>query len=83
MSRASKKTTLTFFVINVSHLTFDFTVCLTFFQSFMLPIFFSGLLSYLVGIKRTTGRHAACKRVSSHFLSYVLTSPEAEILCRS
>ena len=33
-----------------------FTFWLTFFQSCMLPLFFSGLLSYLVGMKRMTSR---------------------------
>ena len=32
------------------------------FQSCMLPFFFSGLLSYLVGMKRTTSRCVTCKR---------------------
>ena len=45
-----------------------FTFWLTFFQSDMLPLFFSGLLSYLVGIKRRTNRHVTCKRDNSHSL---------------
>ena len=52
------------------------------FQSYMLPLFFSGLFSYLVGMKLRTSRCVACMRDNSHFLSYVLISPEAEILCR-
>ena len=52
------------------------------FQSDMLPVFFSGLLSYLVGMKRRISRCLACKRDNSHFLHYVLISTEAEILCR-
>ena len=51
-----------------------FTFCLTFFQSYMLPLFFSGLLSYLVGMKRSTSRHVICMRDNSHFLHYVLIS---------
>ena len=48
---------------------------LTFFQSSMLLLFYSGLPSYLVGIKRRTSRHVTCKKVNSHFLRYVnLTS---------
>ena len=39
-----------------------FTFWLTFFQSFMLPLFFDGLLSYLVGMKRRTSRGFTCKR---------------------
>ena len=39
-----------------------FTFWLIFFQRYMLPFFFSGLLSYLVGLKRRNSRRAACKR---------------------
>ena len=53
-----------------------FTFWLTFFQSCMLPLFFSRLLSYLVGIKRRTSRCATCKRSNSHFVRYVLFSPD-------
>ena len=49
---------------------------LTFFQNCMLPLFFSGLLSYLVGIKRRTSRCVTCKREHSHFVHYVLISPD-------
>ena len=38
-----------------------------FFRGYMLPFFFSGLIPYLVGIKRRTSRHVACKRDNSHF----------------
>ena len=52
-----------------------FTFWLTlFFQSSMLPLFFSGLLSYLVVIKRRTSRHVACKGDNSHTFRYVLIS---------
>ena len=40
----------------------------------MLPLFFSGLLSYLVGMKRRTSRGVECKRDNSHFLHYELIS---------
>ena len=43
----------------------------TFFQSYILPLFFSGLLSYLVGMKRRTSRCFPCKRDNSHFLHYL------------
>ena len=59
-----------------------FTFWLIYFQRDMLPLFFSGLLSYLVGMKRRTSRHVACKRDNSHFLCFVLVSPGAKILCR-
>ena len=55
---------------------------LQFFQSDMLPVFFSGLLVYLVGMKRRTSRHVTCKRDNSHFHHYVLIFLEAEILYR-
>ena len=42
-----------------------------FFQSYMLPLFFSGLLSYFVGMKRRTSRCFACKRDNSQFLHYL------------
>ena len=41
-------------------------------QSYMLPLYFSGLLSYLAGMKRRTSRHVTCKRDNSHLLHYVL-----------
>ena len=44
-----------------------FTFWFTFFISHMLPLFFSGLLSYLVGMKRKTSRRVTCKRDNSHF----------------
>ena len=37
----------------------------------MLPLFFSGLLSYLVGMKKRTSRCFPCKRGNSHFLHYL------------
>ena len=46
---------------------------LTFFQSYTLPLSFSGLLSYLVGMKRRTIRRFTCKRVNSHILRYLKT----------
>ena len=47
-----------------------FTFWLTFFQSYMLPLRFNGLLLYLVGIKRRTSRCVACKRVT-FFVMYL------------
>ena len=41
------------------------------FKSYMLPLFFSGLLSYLVGMKRRTSGCFLCKRDNSHFLHYL------------
>ena len=46
------------------------TFWLTFFQSYMLPLWFSGFLSYLVGTERRTSRCFMCKRDNSHFLCY-------------
>ena len=37
----------------------------------MLPLFYSGLLSYLVGMKRGTNRHVECMRDNSHFVMYL------------
>ena len=70
------------------------TFCITFFQSYMLPLFFSGLLSYLLGMKRRTSWCLKCKKDDSHFLDYLknpsimplgvflgfLTSPEEHML---
>ena len=44
-----------------------FTFWLTFFKSCILPLFFSGLLSYLVGMKRRTSRHVTYKSDDSSF----------------
>ena len=51
-----------------------FTFWLTFFQSCMLPLFFDGLHSYLVGMKRRTSRGFTCKRDNSYFLLYLKNS---------
>ena len=40
-------------------------------QSYMLPLFFDGLHSYLVGMKRRTSRCFTCKRDNSYFLRYL------------
>ena len=47
-----------------------------FLQNYMLPLFFSGLLSFLVGMKRRTSRRVACNRDKSHCLHYILISPD-------
>ena len=47
------------------------TFWLTIFQSYMLPLFFSGLLSYLIGMKRRASRCFPLKRDNSHFLHYL------------
>ena len=65
----ARETTLTFSVIYLSPLTSKFW--LTFFQSYILPLFFTRLLSYLVGAKRRTSGHLGCKRDNSHFFCYV------------
>ena len=46
----------------------------------MLPLFFSGLLSYLVGMKTKTSRCVTCKRNNSHFVRYVLISPNVRTI---
>ena len=73
----ARETTLTFFVMYLSPLTSK-VLCLTFFQRYMS---FTELPPYLIGIKRKTSRRVECKRDNSHFLCYVLISPEVEILC--
>ena len=79
----ARETTLTFSVIYLSPLTSEvYLLVKRFFQSCMLPLFFSGFLSYLVGIKRRTSRHVGCKKDNSHFHCYILIPPEVEILCR-
>ena len=77
----ARATTLTFSVMYLSPLTSKVYLLVNlFFQSYMLSLFFSGLLSYLVGIKRRTSSVVA--RDNSHCLCYVLISLEVEILCR-
>ena len=78
----ARETTLTFFVMYLSSLMSEVYLLVNLFFSYMLTLFFSGLLSYLVGIKRRTSRHVTCKKENSHFLHYLLITPEAEILCR-
>ena len=76
----ARETTHTFLVMYLSPLMSE--VCLLvnlFFQSYMLPLFVSRLLSYLVGMKRRTSRHVTCKKNTSHFLYYVLSPLMAEI----
>ena len=52
----------TFLAMYLSPLKSSFTFWLTFFQSYRLPLFFNGLLSYLIGMKRRTSGHVTCKR---------------------
>ena len=75
MSQA-RETTLTFFAMYLR-----FTFWLSFF-CYMLPLFFSGLLSYLASSSRRTSSRVTYKTDHSIFLRYVLISPEAEILFR-
>ena len=75
----AREITLTFSVMYLSPLTSEVYLLVNLFQSCMLPLLVSGWLSYLVGIKR---RCVGCERDNSHFLCFVLISPEVEILCR-
>ena len=51
---------------------FGFTFWLTFFQSCRLPLFFSGLLSYLVGMKRrSVGVSHARETTHTSFIMYL------------
>ena len=61
----ARETTL--FVMYLSPRTSEvyLLVNLFFFQSYILSLFFSGLLSYLVGMQRRTSKHVACKRDNS------------------
>ena len=71
---SARETTLTFFIMYLSPLTSQVYFLVNLFQSYMSPLFFIGLLSYLVEMKRRISRHMVCKRDNSHFLRYVLTS---------
>ena len=63
MSRA-RETTLTFFVIYLSPLTSEvYRLVNIFFQNYLLPVFFSGLFLYLVGMKRRTSEHVQEKLI--------------------
>ena len=64
----ARETTLTFFVMYLSFLMSNVYLLVNLFQSYMLPLFFSGLLSYLVGMKWRTSRRVACKRDNSFSL---------------
>ena len=44
------------------------------FSQLYVTFILSGLLSYLVGMKRMTSRRVICKRDNSHFLPYVFIS---------
>ena len=64
----ARETTLTFSFMYLSLLMSKVYLLVNLFQSYMLPLFFSGLLSYLVGIKRRTSRSVMCKRVTFFFI---------------
>ena len=66
----AKETTLTFFVMCLSPLMSEVYLLVNLFQSYMLHLFISGLLSYLVGMKRRTSRGVTCKGHNYHFLRY-------------
>ena len=74
--------TLIFFVMYLSSLTSVVCLLVNLFSKLYVTFILSGLLSYLVGIKRRTSRRAECKRDNSHFLRYILIAHEVEILCR-
>ena len=81
MSHARETTS--FFVMYLSPLTsevYPLVNLFFFFQSYILSLFFSGLLSYLIGVQRRTSKHVACKRDNSHFLRYVLISLDVQCL---
>ena len=73
----ARETTFSFFLMYLSVLTLGIVPGLPFFQSDMLTLFFSGLLLYLVGMKRRTNRCVACKRDNSHFS---VITPEAKTI---
>ena len=81
MSHA-RETTLSFFVMYLSPLMSMVYLLVNLYSKLHVTFSFSGLLSYLVGIKRRSSMRVTCKRDYSHFLCYVLIPPEAEILCR-
>ena len=81
MSHA-KETTLIFFVTYLSPLIFEVYLLVNLFSKLYVIFILQWIVSYLIGIKRRTSRHVTCKRDKSHFIHYVLISPEAEILCR-
>ena len=70
----AREATLTFSIMYLSPLTpEDCLLVNLFFQSYMLPLFFSGLLSYLLGIKWRTSRHVHARETTLTFL--VILSP--------
>ena len=77
----ARETTLTFSVLFLSPLMskVSFLVFSELYVTFILE-----WIAFIFGrgIKRRTSRCVMCKRDNSHFLRYVLISPEAEILCR-
>ena len=76
----ARETTLTFFIMYLSSLMSEvYLLVKLFFKNYVLPLFLSGLLSYLVGMKRRTSRHVPCKRDNSHFLCYVLIPLMSEV----
>ena len=75
-----KKVNSHFFFRYLSPLMSEVYLLVTLFQSCMLPLFFSGFLPYLAGIKRRTSMQFACKRDNSLFLRYVLISLDVQCL---
>ena len=63
----ARETTLTFFVMYLSRLMSEGYLLVNLFFSIMLSLLFRGLLSNLVGMKRTS-RCVMCKRHNYHFL---------------
>ena len=59
----------------LSPLTSEIYLSVNLFSKLYVTILFSGLLSYLVGIRKRTSRRVGCKRDNCHFLCYVLISP--------
>ena len=75
----ARETTLTFFIKYLSTLTSKVYLLVNFFQSYMSPLFFIGLLSYLVETKSRTSRHMVCKRDNSHISIMYLSTLTSKV----
>ena len=63
-----RETTFAFSVMYLSPLMSKVKLLVNLFSKLYITCILSGLLSYLVGIKRRISRHVPCKRDNSHFL---------------
>ena len=78
---SARETTLIFSVIYLSFLTSEVYLLVNLSSKLYVTFILQWIALIFVGILMRISRLIGCKRDNSHFLHYVLLSPEVKILC--